>query len=140
MYCLNCDKDIFGGSICHLCGKALIEKEEKETTESSPETSHLRKPLGIRTRKKSKITKEFGQTLLGRVGRIILEIAIFCAAFWVLSWAVVQVSNWLSVEMALPGEPPKHVSWNSDWMRYFRYIGFAAVVFFTVKFRFKPGK
>jgi hypothetical protein len=140
MYCLHCKKEIFGGSICHLCGKPLVTKEEKVSAETSPETSYLKKPLEIVTRKKYKVSKEFGQTVLGRLLRLALEVVLFCAAFWLLSVAVVKVSNWLSQEMALPGQKARHIELGSRWMRYFWFIGFAAIIFLTVRLRFKPGK
>ena len=61
MYCLHCKKEIFGGSVCHLCGKPLVTKEEKVSAETSAETSYLKKPLEIVTRKKYRVSKEFGK-------------------------------------------------------------------------------
>jgi len=92
------------------------------------------------TRKKYKVSKEFGQTLPGRLGRLVIEIAIFCTAFVLLTFALVEVANWLSKEMVLPGERAKLIDIHSRWMKYFWLIGLSAIVFLTVKLRFKPGK
>jgi hypothetical protein len=140
MYCPHCREQLFGGSVCHYCGKSLVEKERQQTTDASPETSYLKKPLQIATRRKHRVTKEFGQTLPGHLVRLLLEILLFCAIFFVLSIAVVHVANWLSVEMALPGQKAKHIDLQSRWMKYFWFIGCAAIVFLTIKVRFRPGK
>jgi hypothetical protein len=134
MYCVKCDKEILGGSICHLCGGPLAASRD------AAQLSPSKKPLTIITRKKFKIGKEFGQTLPGRLGRLAIEIALFCALFVVVSLAVVAVANWLSKEMALPGELAKFVDIHSRWMKYFWYIGCGAIVFLTIKLRFRPGK
>ncbi|NQT84921.1 hypothetical protein HQ563_18035 [bacterium] len=134
MYCPKCKQEIFGGSICHLCGKELLESEP------ASDLSPSRAALGIVTRKKYKVTKEFGQTLPGHVGRLLIEILLFCTAFILLSHAVVAVANWLSKAMALPGRPAKFIDIHGRWMKYFWLIGCAAIVFLTVKLRFRPGK
>lgn len=134
MYCPKCKKDVFGGSICHLCGGMLVESQEES------DVSPARAALGIVTRKKYKVAKEFGQTFLGRLGRLLIEAAIFCVAFVVLSIIVVKVANWLSKEMALQGERAEFIDIHSRWMTYFWFVGCAAIVFLTVKLRFKQGK
>lgn len=138
MYCPKCSKEIFGGSICHLCGGQLVESEPKS------DLSPGRAALGVVTRKKYKVAKEFGQTLPGHLGRLLIEIVIFCAAFIALSYVVVLAANWLSEEMALEGQHVKVIDFKNPetmrWMKYFWFIGCAAIVFLTVKFRFKPGK
>jgi len=134
MYCRKCKKDIFGGSICHLCGGTLLESEK--ITQVAPSKA----PLKIVTRKKYKVAKEFGQTLPGRVGRLLIEAAIFCAAFIFVSIAVVKTANWLSTEMVLEEGKADFIDIHSRWMKYFWYVGCTVIVFLTVKFRFKPGK
>ncbi len=134
MYCPKCESEVFGGSICHFCGGPLAESEE---THEAPE------PKGgvkIVTRKRRKVTKEFGQTVPGRIGRLMIEVVLFCAAFLALSWVVVQVANWLSTEMALDKQRVKLIDIHSTWMKYFWYVGCGVIVFLTVRLRFKPGK
>ncbi len=135
MYCSRCRTEVFGGSLCHLCGGRLSQGEE---THESPT------PKGgvqIITRKKHKVSKEFGQTWVGRLGRVTIEIAIFCTVFVILSIAVVHVANWLAAEMALePEKGVKTIDLHDPWMRYFWYIGCGVIVFLTVKLRFRPGK
>jgi hypothetical protein len=134
MYCSKCNTEMFGGSICHLCGGILAESEE--TAEVSPSKGGVK----IITRKKRKVTKEFGQTVLGRLGRLAIEILLFCAGFVLLSIAVVHVANWLSTEMALDQQRVRLIDIHSRWMTYFWFVGCGVVVFLTVRLRFKPGK
>jgi hypothetical protein len=134
MYCPRCKKEVFGGGTCHVCGGPLVEKGE--ITELSPSKPTVK----IATRKKYKVSREFGQTLPGRIGRLFVEIVIFCVAFILLSTVIVSVANWLSKEMALPGKVAQIIDIHSRWMKYFWYIGCGAIVFLTVKLRFKPGK
>ena len=134
MYCPKCKKDIFGGSICHLCGGTLLESEQ--ITQVAPSKA----PRKIVTRKKYKVAKELGQTIPGRLGRVLIESGIFCAAFIFLSIVVVKVANWLSTEMVLEEGQADFIDIHSRWMKYFWYVGCTAIVFLTVKLRFRPGK
>ena len=134
MFCPKCKTEMFGGSLCHLCGGSLV------LSERSLEGITAKGGVEIRTRKKHKVTKEFGQTLVGHVARLLIEIVIFCTAFILLSFAVVEVANWLSKEMALNEQRVKLIDIYSVWMKYFWYIGCGVIVFLSVKLRFKPGK
>lgn len=134
MYCPKCKTEIFGGSVCHLCGGLLAVSEEMH------ETTPAKGGVKIITRKKFRVSKEFGQTLFGRILRLMVEICIFCAGFLILSYAVFGVANWLSKEMALDQERVKLIEMNKPWVRYFWYIGCGVIVILTVRFRFKPGK
>lgn len=134
MYCPRCKTEIFGGSICHQCGGLLAESEE------SHEAPVAKGGVKIITRKKVKVTKEFGQTLPGHLLRLAAEIVLFCAAFFALSIAVVHVANWLSREMALDEQNVKVIDLKSRWMKYFWFVGCGIIVFLAVKLRFKPGK
>lgn len=134
MYCQKCKIQLFGGSICHFCGGTLSEGEE------AVELAPLKRPLKIVTKKRHSVSKEFGQTIPGHIARLLVEVAIFCGAFVLLSLAVVHIANWLAEEMALPGQKAKYVDIRGRWMKYFWYIGCGAIVFLTVKLRFKPGK
>jgi hypothetical protein len=134
MYCPKCETEILGGSICHLCGGPLLESEETH------EAPTAKGGVEIITRKKHKVTKEFGQTLAGRIARLMVEIALFCAAFYGLSYLVVVVANWLSAEMALDKQQVAQIDFHGQWMKYFILIGFGVIIFLTVKLRFKPGK
>jgi hypothetical protein len=134
MYCPRCRSEVFGGSICHLCGGPLSEGEETQ------ETPTARGGVAIIARKRHRVSKEFGQTVAGRVARVMAEIVIFCAAFYVLSYLVVVVANWLASEMALDTENVKHIQFHGQWMRYFILIGFGVIIILTVKLRFRPGK
>jgi hypothetical protein len=135
MYCAKCRTEVFGGSICHLCGGRLVHGEEAH------EAPTPKGGVEIVTRKKHRVSKEFGQTVAGRIGRLVIEIAIFCTAFVLVSIVVVHVANWLAREMALePQKGVKTIELNDPWMKYFWYIGCGVIVFLTVKLRFKPGK
>lgn len=134
MYCPKCRTEVFGGSICHLCGGPLLESEETQ------EAPTAKGGVAIISRKRHKVTKEFGQTVAGRIARVMGEIVIFCVAFYGLSYLVVVVANWLSTEMAVEPENVKYIDFHGQSMKYFRLIGFAAIIFLTVKLRFKPGK
>jgi len=134
MFCARCNTEIFGGSICHLCGGLLAESEK------SHEAPAGKGGVKIRTRKKFRVSKEFGQTLAGHIGRLVLETALFCAGFYFLTFVVVEVANWLSKEMALDQQQVKLIDIHSTWMKYLRYMGCGIIVFLTVKLRFKPGK
>jgi len=134
MYCARCKTEILGGSICHVCGGPLLESEGVH------EAPIPKGGIEIITRKKHRVSKEFGQTLPGRIGRLIIEIALFCTAFVLLSIVVVHVANWLAAEMALePEKGVKRIELDAPWMKYFWYIGCGVIVFLTVKLRFKPG-
>jgi hypothetical protein len=134
MFCLKCKTEIFGGSVCHVCGGLLA------VSEASHEAPVAAGGVKIRTRMKFRVSKEFGQTLAGRIGRLILETALFCAGFYFLTFLIVAVANWLSKEMALDQQKIKFIDVHSSWMKYLRYIGCGIIAFLTVKLRFKPGK
>ena len=134
MYCPKCKSEMFGGSICHVCGGPLLESE------GTQEAPTGKGGVEIITRKKHKVGKEFGQTLAGRIARLMVEIVLFCAAFYGLSYLVVVVANWLSAEMALDPKSVRYIEFHGQWMKYFILIGFGVIIFLTVKLRFKPGK
>ena len=135
MYCEKCRIDIFGGSICHICGSRLVEKVEEEEPKTTKVTSEL--IMGKRKRLKS----ELAQSLSGRIFRLVVEMILFCAIFIGLTYGIINILNWLSAEMSEnPEEAIGLIDLSSPALRYFWYIGCVIVVILTYKFRFKSGR
>jgi len=134
-YCPRCKADVFGGSICDRCGGHLVEKETKQ----APRAVHVTQDMILGGPKHLK--SELAQSVHGRVFRLVLEIIIFCAIFYGASWVAHVIINFLSVQMSEDIDkavPP--ITWNSSVVRYYLYVGWAAVTGLTIKFRWASGK
>ena len=132
MYCEHCNLDLFGGSRCHSCGDYIIPKPKDE----GPKVAYISSDVIMR--RKKRIRTEKGQTLPGRIIRLAMEIAIFCALFFFASLLISHTANWLTLEMSM--EPEKHIDpidLSSNVFKYFKYVGFVVVTVLTIKFRFK---
>ncbi len=135
MYCEKCKIDIFGGSICHVCGSKLVDKTEENEPKAAKVTSEL--IMGKRKRLKS----ELAQSLAGRIFRLVLEMVLFCAIFVGLTYGLIRILNWLSTEMSEdPEEAIGLIDLSSAALRYFWYVGCVVVVILTYKFRFKGAR
>jgi hypothetical protein len=136
-YCPRCKIDVFGGSLCDQCGGRIVEKATKQ----APKVVHVTQDMILGAPKRLK--SELAQSTTGRIVRLILEILIFCAIFYAVSWVLHVIINFLSVHMADdPDEAAKHppIIWMDSSVRYYLYIGWAVVTGLTIKFRWQAGK
>lgn len=131
MYCEYCDAELFGGSICHVCGGPLVPKIRDE----GPKVVHVSSDLIMGPKKR--ISVDTAQSLPGRLFRLVLEIAIFCVLFYFVSLAIVITMNWLGSEMA---DAEGRIDTSGKGFRMFTYIGAVVVALLTIKFRFQSGK
>lgn len=134
-YCPHCKIDLFGGSVCHQCGGRLVEKR----AERAAKAVHVTQDMIIGGPKKLK--SELAQSLIGRILRLLLEIVLFCALFYAVSWVLHVLANFLSVQMSEePDEALPPIDWASNAVRYYLYIGWAVVAALTIKCRWNAGK
>jgi hypothetical protein len=136
-YCPRCKTDMFGGSLCDICGGRLVLKQTKQASKVVHVTQDM--ILGGPKHLKS----ELAQSMVGRIFRLLLEIVLFCAIFYGVSWLGHVIINFLSVHMAAdPDEAAKHppIDWGSSGVRYYLYAGWVLVTGLTVKFRWQAGK
>jgi hypothetical protein len=134
-YCPRCKIDLFGGSICDQCGGRLVEIRADRTAKTVQVTQDM--ILGG----PRKLRSELAQSMSGRVLRLVLEIALFCALFYAVSWVMHVIANFLSVQMSEDPDvavPP--IDWSSTGVRYFLYVGWAIVTVLTIKCRWNAGK
>ena len=135
MYCENCNVDLFGGSLCHHCGGYLIPK----VVDKGQKVAHITSDALMGA--KSRLTVDSAQSLAGRMFRVVIEVVLFCAIFWGLSYIIVGGINWLSREMSMnPDTAPAAIEIAGDPFKYFRYFGMLVVAILTIRFRFQPGK
>lgn len=132
-FCPRCKKEVFAGSICHVCASELIEKDEVEETLGKIAPA----PIFFK-RKKPKLRRGFSQTLIGRCFQLVLEVAIFCALFVGATFAFMQISDWLSdlMESKLRRFDVFQGAGIRNPIRYFWYTGCVIVAVLTVKYRF----
>ena len=135
-YCASCKIEVFGGSICHICASRLIEKED--TFEEEKQASSF--ILG----KKKRLKSDISQSMVARLIRLALEMAIFCAAFVGFTFFFMVASNWLSDQMESSLHRFPVGKWNlsgeayiSNSVRYVWYVGCAIIAALTAKYRFK---
>jgi len=136
-YCPRCKTDLFGGSICDRCGSQLVEKQ----TDKSPKVVHVTQDMILGAPKHLK--SELAQSMAGRVFRLIVEIILFCALFYGISWLGHVVANFLHIHMSERPErtdPIIRWAWDNSGVRYYLYVGWAIVAVLTVKFRWQAGK
>jgi len=141
-YCPRCKSDVFGGSVCDRCGSRLVDKETKE----APKTVHVTKDMILGGPKHLK--SDLAQSKPGRVFRLVLEIVVFCAAFYGVSWVGHVIGNFLQVHMSEdPEKAQPFIIWFVDdtWrlttsVQYYLYVGWAVVALLTAKFRWGAGK
>ena len=77
----------------------------------------------------------------GRIVRLLLEIVLFCALFYAVSWILHVIANFLSVQMSdRPDEALPPIDWKSSSVRYYLYIGWAVVAALTVRVRWGISK
>ena len=134
-YCPRCKIEVFGGSRCDRCGGPLLDKQ----TQQAPKAVHVTEDMILGAPKRLK--SELAQSVTGRVFRLVVEIVIFCAAFYGVSWLLHIVANFLSIEMSMDRlTAKKPIDWNSTGVRYYLYVGWAVVTALTIKFRWRAGK
>jgi hypothetical protein len=140
-YCPRCKIDVFGGSVCGECGGRIVEK----LTKQAPKVVHVTQDMIMGAPKRLK--SELAQSMTGRVVRLVLEVLIFCALFYGVSWVMHHIINFLSVHMADdPDKAKPPIEWVTDagrlssGVRYYLYIGWAIVAGLTIKFRWQAGK
>ncbi len=134
-YCPRCKIDLFGGSICDQCGGRLVEKR----AERAAVAVHVTRDMIIGGPKRLK--SELAQSMTGRVLRLVLEIAVFCALFYAVSWVMHIIANFLSVQMAdNPDTAEEPIDWSSTGVRYYLYVGWAIVTVLAIRIRWRAGK
>ncbi len=126
-YCPRCKIDVFGGSICHACASQLLKKEDRPKIEKEAALSAMPST-------KMRLKKDISQSMPLRMGRLAIEILLFCGLFVGVTYAFMHSSNYLAdqMESRLP-----RFKINSNGIRYFWYAGCAIIATLTVKFRFK---
>jgi len=134
-YCPRCKVEPFGGSICDQCGGRLVEKRAEHAAATVQVTQDM--IMGGPKKLKSELAQNMG----GRVFRLVLEIALFCALFYAVSWVLHVIANFLSVQMSEdPDVAVAPIDWSSNGVRYYLYVGWAIVAALTVKCRWRTGK
>ncbi len=134
-YCPRCKTDLFGGSVCDRCGGRLVEKRAERATA----IVHVTQDMIIGGPKKLK--SELAQSLGGRIFRLLVEIALFCALFYAVSWVLHVIANFLSIQMADdPDTAAPPIDWGSSGVHYYLYIGWVVVAALAVKMRWRVGK
>lgn len=134
-YCPRCKTEMFGGSICDRCGGRLVEKQ----ADRAPRVVHVTEDMILGAPKHLK--SDLAQSTAGRVIRLFVEIILFCAIFYGVSWLGHVVANFLHIQMSeRPEQTPKLIEWGSSGVRYYLYVGWAIVAGLTIKFRWRAGK
>ena len=136
-YCPRCKIDVFGGSRCGDCGGLLVEK--KATGKVA--VVHVTQDMILGPKKR--LTSELAQSTAGHIFRLVVEIVFFCGLFWGVSWLGHHVANFLSVNMADdPDKAREHppITWWSQGVRYYMFVGWGIVTVLTIKFRWQAGK
>lgn len=140
-YCPRCKTDVFGGSICDQCGGRLVEK----VTHEAPRAVHVTQDMIMGAPKRLK--SELAQSTTGRVVRLIVEIVVFCAVFYGVSWVLHVITNFLSVRMSEdPDTATPPITWFTEdghlgsAVRYYLYVSWAIITGLTIKFRWQAGK
>jgi hypothetical protein len=135
-YCPRCKTDVFGGSLCDICGGRLVVKLAKAGPKS---VVHITQDMILGGPKHLK--SELAQSKVGRIFRLLLEIVLFCAIFYGVSWLGHVILNFLSVNMAMDPDTAKEpIDWGSSGVRYYLYAGWVIVTAITIKVRWQVGK